>query len=623
MAKNRSMWSNLPVSDRLVLSVGVWLHESLQRAHSLSMNVPGILIASALLGMLTALQYRRQFTFASMMSLGVKEGILVIGLPYIIGIVTSLILNRKRLVPRHLGRRDVVFTAAIAFWAFTLTMVAGYVFAKLTPLAANDVLILSGSASFALAFVSFLILTEDFFTSLTLALPLTIPMLLVSYLLESPLFPMPTLGNFMAQFALIYSVVLAALSVVVFTTDNIFKSELGVSGVQLLNIMLSFLSGSKKEMESALESIGQKANTFVGLILFRGNKDVLWVVPGVHPGPFASIGGAGLPRKLQEAFPDLDVFCFHGPSNHELDPVSEKEIDKLVDFIAQGLNQIKLSRNASVMEKLVGDKVMVAKQVFGERPVYVAYKYIGTSEDIAASVGGAVAMREGTPILIDGHNRLEERVMQDFWHTELRSSKGMYLEESINFGDDASFDIIDTIVKAEGKKTTKGVISLGTGAVRLATPETGIGAMGVKVTVVKVDKQKTAYVLIDGNNMIDGLRETIETALKHHVNEVVVATTDNHDVNSLTSDLNPVGEKIDHAKLTEACKTATLAAINSMERVKVGTYMGVMRDMEFLGPGKPEQILSASRAFISLSKVMLPGTVLALLTLGFMSMVAI
>ena len=37
----------------------------------------------------------------------------------------------------------------------------------------------------------------------------------------------------------------------------------------------------------------------------------------------------------------------------------------------------------------------------------------------------------------------------------------------------------------------------------------GMGAGGITAIVVQVENQKTAYIVIDGNNMIPGLREKI------------------------------------------------------------------------------------------------------------------
>ncbi len=41
----------------------------------------------------------------------------------------------------------------------------------------------------------------------------------------------------------------------------------------------------------------------------------------------------------------------------------------------------------------------------------------------------------------------------------------------------------------------------------------GMGTGGITAIVVQVENQKTAYIMIDGNNMIPGLREKILAAL--------------------------------------------------------------------------------------------------------------
>ena len=66
------------------------------------------------------------------------------------------------------------------------------------------------------------------------------------------------------------------------------------------------------------------------------------------------------------------------------------------------------------------------------------------------------------------------------------------------------------------------------------TLKDGMGAGGITATVVQVGKQKTAYVVIDGNNMISGLREKILAALTSvGFDESEVFTTDTHAVSAL------------------------------------------------------------------------------------------
>ncbi len=622
MGEKSSVWTNLPASDRLLLKLGTWLYKSMREAHSLPRNVPGIVLASMALGVLTALQYRHEAALSFILSTGARTGFLVIGGPYLLGILLSLLANRKMPAPNRVERGDIVFNAAVAFWFFSGTMLIGYGLAKFTPLAADDILTLSGAAAFAASFVGFIFLTENFTTSFTLSSPLTLPILLAAFVSTNDLFPMPQFTVFVFQAALLYSVVLFDMGIVFFAIDQTFRNELGLGGMEVINTFISFLSGERREIEEALGKIGKKAKTLAGIVLFkRDGKNVLWVVPGVHPGPFANIGGSDLPSRLQDEFKKMEVFCFHGPSSHELNPVSRKEFPKLFDALRRGIDSLKFSPQASRLEKSVGKEVVVTRQLLGGRPLHVAYKYMGTSEDIHASVGGAVAMMEGKPILIDGHNRLERALLDGFWASELAGG-GAYMEGSIDYGDETAFEIFQLIEQMK-KEPKTGNMKIGVGNKKLGTPERGIGRLGVQSAVLEVEGQKTAYVLIDGNNLIEGLREEIELGLNEMVDEVVVATTDNHSVNSLMSDLNPVGAQIPPSDVVSACRKATAKAVEDLERAEVGTDLAVVSGMNFLGAGKPEKILSATRAFISLSKATLPGTVLVVLALAFVSVMAI
>ena len=77
-----------------------------------------------------------------------------------------------------------------------------------------------------------------------------------------------------------------------------------------------------------------------------------------------------------------------------------------------------------------------------------------------------------------------------------------------------------------------------------------MGTGGITATVVQVEKQKTAYVVIDGNNMISGLREKILAALTSAgFDESEIITTDTHTVTAIIigqgggrRGFHPVGE---------------------------------------------------------------------------------
>jgi len=87
--------------------------------------------------------------------------------------------------------------------------------------------------------------------------------------------------------------------------------------------------------------------------------------------------------------------------------------------------------------------------------------------------------------------------------------------------------------------------------------------------VTKIGDQKAAYITIDGNNMVSGLRERILSSLDEiGINEGEVLTTDTHAVTGIT--LIPrgyysVGEAINHNKLIGYIEQATLNALEDLE----------------------------------------------------------
>ena len=66
--------------------------------------------------------------------------------------------------------------------------------------------------------------------------------------------------------------------------------------------------------------------------------------------------------------------------------------------------------------------------------------------------------------------------------------------------------------------------------------EQGFGDLGIQVLVVEVAGQRTAYVLIDGNNMAEGVRDTLLDSILTITDNAEVMTTDSHVVNTITGE---------------------------------------------------------------------------------------
>jgi len=122
----------------------------------------------------------------------------------------------------------------------------------------------------------------------------------------------------------------------------------------------------------------------------------------------------------------------------------------------------------------------------------------------------------------------------------------------------------------------------------------GMGPGGITVVVVKVGGQKTAYVVIDGNNMVSGLRENILSALHSiGIDEGEVFTTDTHSVNAIILNdrgYHPVGEAIDHENLVAYIKKVTFAALSDLENVKAACRSITIPEVKVIGEKRLETL---------------------------------
>ena len=94
--------------------------------------------------------------------------------------------------------------------------------------------------------------------------------------------------------------------------------------------------------------------------------------------------------------------------------------------------------------------------------------------------------------------------------------------------------------------------------------EQGFGDLGVQVMVVESTGQKTAYVLFDGNNMAEGVREILLEKILTVVDAAEVMTTDSHVVNTITGK-NPVGMEVPVEMFLPAVMRIVQAAIDDLE----------------------------------------------------------
>ncbi|EQD50159.1 conserved hypothetical protein, membrane, partial [mine drainage metagenome] len=336
--------------------------------------------------------------------------------------------------------------------------------------------------------------------------------------------------------------------------DRPLRREFRTSGVALIRPMLDHVNGrdpaATRELEEFFSRFSIPANLRVRLLTFPGPDRVRASIalPTVHPGPFASLGASDLPRKVAERLGSGGgtVFVPHTPCDHDLDLPSRAEMDRVSQACRDLLDRLGPSGEVAPVRAspLVTPREgsLARAQVLGDTALVVVTQAPGPTDDIAFSVADRAVReaeaRSGLAVaLVDAHNS--------------------YIKDlgDISYGTPVAERLIRDVQAAVGAAqaaATVGPLEIGTAArthYRIGTD--GIGPLGIRVLVTRAAGSTSAYVLIDGNNLLVGMRDPMVRSLETLVDRAEVLTTDNHVVHEVDGGINPVGERASLERLTE------------------------------------------------------------------------
>ena len=311
------------------------------------------------------------------------------------------------------------------------------------------------------------------------------------------------------------------------------KKNLGIGMLDLLSLFIMHMNEGSNLLESTFESMGESIDTVVTFISFKGKNGIksLFISPSVHPGPLGNIGGSNMPTILASKF-DHFTMVAHGPSTHDFNPISVSEIDKIEKSVKKGLDEIEYSKKASKFKRYSHNAANIGVQFFNRGMVILSTFAPNGSDDIEFGVGLTMMTQSISKC------NVKDSVIVDC-HNSFTPESGEVLP-----GNPEVFDLIDVIDKVESDNEEYACIKVGCCADTMETLDKheGIGESGLKVMIIDVDGQRTAYVLFDSNNMEIGFRQEIIDATKDlDIDEIEVMTTDTHTVNTLSRGYNPVG----------------------------------------------------------------------------------
>ena len=392
------------------------------------------------------------------------------------------------------------------------------------------------------------------------------------------------------------------------SVDASVERALGVSGFELIRTYLAHLKEGSKEMEGVLSRAGKCVEVPVTVFAFRkkrngsvGNVEgtsandagessdfkAVLVAPSVHSGLTGSIGGGDLPRVLENSL-RTHVFLLHGMANHDYDLAGDESVAKINDAVCSAIAEAEFSSIASPSLSASDGAVKMLGQRFGRDAFLLTYTLSPRPfEDADFSLGMAarsVAVAAGARhvAIADAHN------------------SGGKEAENLTIGSSASFNLLNCVSKAvlSLKNARNGEIKVG---VACENCDENVGEFGIRALVTEVCGERTAYILIDGNNMLAGLRERILERIRSSfgITNAEILTTDSHALNTATA-FKFVGA-CDASAVESAVLKAVAYAISDIEPVEVGVATKFANVVVF-GEHFTAKLLSVVNTIVEMSR---------------------
>jgi len=532
---------------------------------------------------------------------GGSAGFLIFGLTSIMdGAITQPLVNAME--GRHMKMKQSMFVSLLTMVVVALVYVVGSLVSTYTVYSyVIDALILGCALAFGLRI--FIIWgTSNIGAIRSILISAIQPVLILSMVVVIVFLTSITtnIGSFsiiaVALKGLIAGLILMiAIYSFMLVIESPIRRNLGVGGLELLSLFIAQYTEGSRAMETLFEDMGEPIDTLVGVVSFKGENRVkgLFISPCVHPGPVGNIGGGNMPTVLAK---NLEPFTMvsHGPSTHDFNPVSSKEICKIKDVVLKALDDMEYSKKASQFIQVEHKNAKLGAQYFGDNLVLLATFAPHGFDDIDFGVGLALIKAA------QGHTKAENVVLVDC-HNSFKGESGRVLP-----GNPEVFQLLDAVEKLEKPSESELKMGCANDTISELSKRSGVGQSGVKVMVLDVNNQKTAYILLDANNMVVGFRDEILGEVeKLGLDNAEVMTTDTHFVNTLSGGHNPLGTR-DRDIIIEKVVESTKNALNDLEPVMVGVKTMKLSSINTLGPTHATELVTTISSIVAVSRIVAP-----------------
>lgn len=426
------------------------------------------------------------------------------------------------------------------------------------------------------------------------------------------------------------------------------KTDVGISGTDLLGYFLSYMIEGTKEIETLFLPLQETFNIPFSILAVRNagashqpsdptasnllsesnplittsdpssppsmapNKpfDAIIIAPSIHPGPVGTIGGGDLPSKLAIPLADLadHILVPHGAATNDNNLSTSEECDKIVlavRSLAQGI------KDADFTDKVSGfhsesNETTIHMLRFGKKGLIISEPRPVITDDIALEMFKTfswAARYHGLEdlMVIDAHNN------------------AMHGGSPVHVGDRISIEMEAMVNRLLKEEPTMDSFSLGFGSSLPDHKLDGLGPKGVETMIMKSHGTTTAFILYDGNNMVGEIREAIEKEAKKSVDRVLVLTADNHEVNATLGGFNPLGQNCSVEDLMAPMVRSVRMALGEMHTSEVAIKSGEIEGINILGFGNTQRLVATINSSVAiLKRAAIPCTLLAITSSALM-----
>lgn len=404
-----------------------------------------------------------------------------------------------------------------------------------------------------------------------------------------------------------------------FLLDRVGEREFKIRSLSLFKAFLvNWIAGLNGPFEEFLEELSKEQKISASLVRFDSSKPkAVIAVPAVHPGPFKNVGSSLLPSLLKTAL-ERELGCVAcvplGLQGHELDLASQAQNQKVIDHIVESTEFVTSESGATRLIRVNSGFATACCQVFGSLAFLSLSLAPKTTEDLPQELGlfvrqEAEKYKLSSCVVANAHNSLDGVMSASEASKALKSAAASCLREAVS-AEQLPFEVGAATVMPE-------VFSL----------SDGMGAGGITAIVIRVGDQRSAYVVIDGNNMVSGLRERILSVLYSiGIDGGEVFTTDTHSVSATVlggRGYHPVGEVMDQGKLISCIEEATLSAMSNLEPARTACRTITVPNVKVIGEERLEALtLLIDRTLRRAKRVVVPiFTIGGLLLMMFLQFV--